>query len=497
MLQLPPATRPAIHPTACRNCRRRGRRCDKTLPTCLSCKNRLVACEGYVTRWTGVAARGKLAGKSKPVLDDEEEGRTSPEQPRCSRATTSTTSVSPRQRQRHQKQLAASQRLGSLKTIGQPDSLRADGLDVFIDYFVHELSYIPYLGSNPGEGPYLRYVRPLTNTVLPLRYVVAASASLHLASRLCDEPLRNRSRELQLKASVLLRQRLTSKTFSMDHGTVLTMLMMAQLDMCTGDLAEFDIHVPAAKAFVRAYGTVMPDRSYCEQRLAWWDIMRATTSTRLLTFTSTDLKKTISRYQSPHGGREWGCDAFACPVDLAEYIADVTMLYKLQPADRPFAADVMQRAALLASSVRAWTPTQSYSEPMSHVVGAWHASILLYIIRLFRLHEHENEHDEAHMFDDTAALRDSVFVHARSVPTPSAWSIAIHWPLLQAGLWLEQPDVDAEQRDWLRTHFTRMMRHVGCRQFTTVTQLLESVWASNEYHNSITAASLAGPLVIA
>lgn len=58
------------HPTACKNCRRRGRKCDRTLPSCVSCQDRGVSCEGYVTRWVGVAARGKLAGKDTPILED-------------------------------------------------------------------------------------------------------------------------------------------------------------------------------------------------------------------------------------------------------------------------------------------------------------------------------------------------------------------------------------------------------------------------------------------
>jgi hypothetical protein len=40
--------------------------------------------------------------------------------------------------------------------------------------------------------------------------------------------------------------------------------------MCTGDCAEFDAHIPAAKAFVDEHGPTLPDRSYCEQRLAWY-----------------------------------------------------------------------------------------------------------------------------------------------------------------------------------------------------------------------------------
>jgi len=65
-----PASRPSLHPTACKNCRKRGRKCDRTLPACLSCGKRNVSCDGYVTRWPGVAARGKLAGKSRPVVEE-------------------------------------------------------------------------------------------------------------------------------------------------------------------------------------------------------------------------------------------------------------------------------------------------------------------------------------------------------------------------------------------------------------------------------------------
>lgn len=59
----------ARHGIACKVCRRRGRKCDRTLPFCHACAQRGVQCEGYVTRWLGVAARGKLAGKTIPVRD--------------------------------------------------------------------------------------------------------------------------------------------------------------------------------------------------------------------------------------------------------------------------------------------------------------------------------------------------------------------------------------------------------------------------------------------
>ena len=46
---------------ACKTCRRRGRKCDRALPKCMSCHGRGVECEGYPLRWVGLAARGRMA----------------------------------------------------------------------------------------------------------------------------------------------------------------------------------------------------------------------------------------------------------------------------------------------------------------------------------------------------------------------------------------------------------------------------------------------------
>jgi len=133
--------RHATHPTACRTCRRRGRKCDKTLPSCQSCKDRYVECEGYVTRWPGVAARGKLRGKTIPILVDEECGDT-----RClvkrkssvPSSTTTKTQTSPPQKlpikpqhQRHSQEVSRVPHSSAIEWIFPGTS---DSLDPFIDY---------------------------------------------------------------------------------------------------------------------------------------------------------------------------------------------------------------------------------------------------------------------------------------------------------------------------------------------------------------------------
>jgi hypothetical protein len=56
---------------ACKTCRRRGRKCDRTLPKCMSCHRRGVECEGYTLRWVGLAARGSMAGRTYQSATDD------------------------------------------------------------------------------------------------------------------------------------------------------------------------------------------------------------------------------------------------------------------------------------------------------------------------------------------------------------------------------------------------------------------------------------------
>lgn len=57
---------------ACKTCRRRGRKCDRRLPLCMSCSIRGVECEGYVLRWvTAAVKRERSADQTLGLLDQE------------------------------------------------------------------------------------------------------------------------------------------------------------------------------------------------------------------------------------------------------------------------------------------------------------------------------------------------------------------------------------------------------------------------------------------
>ncbi|KAH8801468.1 fungal-specific transcription factor domain-containing protein [Xylogone sp. PMI_703] len=454
------------HGTACRTCRRRGRRCDKTLPSCQSCKNRGSLCEGYVTRWPGVAARGRFAGKAVPVENALLNKHTRIKSPALKRSQPN----------------LSNEDLLKFVVIGDTN----EEVGKLIEYYAHELSTVFYLGATPADSPYALYIIPMAKEVLPLRYAIAASASSHLATRLGGDGLEMRSRVLRLKAIELLRSRLQCKEVSTDFGTLASMLMMAQLDLCSGDCAEFDTHIPAAKTLIDHYGADKTDKGFFEQRLAWLDIMRSTTSSRFPTFSSADIKKIVSRFSSARG-REWGCDVFPCPIDLFEYIADITMLYKLHPNIVVPSEDIIKKAVLLGRRISEWKPHTTYSPLKSHVVGAWHKGILLYEMRLFRI--------SSDKIFNAQALKNGIFEHAKSVAAASSWSFSMLWPLFQAGLFLANDDL--EGREWIQQRLETMSQAAGCKQFGIALETLNLVWSSNVYYNSITAGELKGPLMLA
>jgi len=65
-----------------------------------------------------------------------------------------------------------------------------------------------------------------------VRYAIAASASCHLANRLGNDVLKRQSLQFRVKATELLRQRLRSEGQAPELGSLASMLLLAQLDVC-------------------------------------------------------------------------------------------------------------------------------------------------------------------------------------------------------------------------------------------------------------------------
>lgn len=92
-----------------------------------------------------------------------------------------------------------------------------------------ELSTKFFLGTGPADSPYTRHILPMTESMQPIRYAVAATASCHAANRLCNERLALQGLQLGLKASRLLRESLHNQ--AADSVSLASIMLLAQLDV--------------------------------------------------------------------------------------------------------------------------------------------------------------------------------------------------------------------------------------------------------------------------
>lgn len=94
-----------------------------------------------------------------------------------------------------------------------------------------EISEAFYLGHGPVETPYTRHILPMIRSVPSVRCAVAATASSHLANRLEDDQLKRQSLHLRVRATELLRAELESYPDGPDLACLVSMLLLAQLDV--------------------------------------------------------------------------------------------------------------------------------------------------------------------------------------------------------------------------------------------------------------------------
>lgn len=194
--------------------------------------------------------------------------------------------------------------------------------------------------------------------------------------------------------------------------------------------------------------------------------MGATTSSRMPHWSPEDVKATLNRFRTPSGRREWGFDVFYCPIDLFDYIAQITVLYKSQPDPRNIGQDALQKALLLGNAVRTWEASAD-SDSRRHIVEVWRLGTLLHLIRLFRLPNDTFE---------TKSLIRGIFRRARAIPSRTSWSYSTSWPLFQAGLLLRRED--RQIKTWLRNELYTNFRTLGCLHQKLAVEALEQVWRS-------------------
>ena len=199
--------------------------------------------------------------------------------------------------------------------------------------------------------------------------------------------------------------------------------------------------------------------------------MGATTSSRIPRLSSEQIKAALNRFDGS-AGREWGFDVFDCPVDLFEYIADITIMYKFEGSAATTSDRTLEKAAKLGHTVRAWDVPHGTSEQRRELVEIWRHGTLLYLIHLFR------RLDEVF---DTAELLSSVFRRAERLSSETSRMFSLTWPLFQAGLSL-RPE-DCQRKQWLRDEFKTKFETLGCGNPKLAIGVLEEVWRTgNNYY---------------
>ncbi|KAH8174078.1 fungal specific transcription factor domain-containing protein [Sarocladium implicatum] len=452
-----PAPPESRHATACKVCRRRGRKCDRALPFCHACKQRGVQCEGYVTRWPGVAARGKLAGKRVPVLDESDTGPSSRQQ------------KPPRKQDRAPRPNIKNSLLSGCDDEKQRSKeISRSEIDRLVRHYVKDLSSIFFLGDGQSRNPMFDYVLPLLDTVPSIRYAIAGSAACHIAAQASDKDLDETSLSLRVLATQSLATRFKDPVLAAHPQTLAAILMLAQLDMCSGDCIEFEMHLQGAVAICRDKASDhAANRHYFEQRITWLDILSSTTSTRLPYLTPVEIKAALGRF-SIGGKRRWSYDVFPCPIDLCETLLDVSILYKQDTPDRVFEVERLVQASSLLGRLDRWQHTDtSADEPRTHLVEAWRYGIMAYLLRLFPKAQTET------VFE-ASSVADRVLHHVGRIPLATSWSYASLWPIFQAAVSLG--DEAIEQRGWIRNYLQVALVSVGCRHFSNALETLEFAW---------------------
>lgn len=165
-------------------------------------------------------------------------------------------------------------------------------------------------------------------------------------------------------------------------------------------------------------------------------------------------------------GRAWGFDVFDCPVDLFEYLANITLL--CEESEDPAEMSLLQ-CVNIGHALIEWQCPPSLSFQKQQMAEIWRHGILLYLVQLLQVPE------------EVFNTRDSVnqiFQRERLLTPETSSKFSISWPLFQAGLCLGPED--EQRKQWLRDDFAEKFRTRGCCNPRSAIRVLERVWQTGD-----------------
>ncbi|KIV88738.1 hypothetical protein PV10_08390 [Exophiala mesophila] len=514
-----------FHGAACKTCRRRGRKCTRELPKCKSCLDKGIECEGYTLKWTGLASRGKLAGKTSMPKSKPTKPKTAPlafrGQPSASRrdvadhpdnviqvSNTSQTGLSrpvwnsPSQTPNWSPSQFDQSRFSNLTPRTMELNMMAEDSDSspeaetsnvvarhhaslgFMTFLLDpynvpkELKYI--LGYHLGEvaprlcvdtsttrNPYSQYILPLGIQRPALLYACAALAACHYSVRLQDQGFHIDCLRFRGKAMRRLQEQLWSEETAKDESNIAAVLMLTLTDMCLGGFSNFDAHFAAARKLIDLRGESRTQDAFVEQYIGWLDVMLAASNRRKPLFSSNE----ISLLRGSN--TEWSYDVFPCPPDQFEIFSRVVELHKSQDDHSVLSQEVLDAVNDLKDELLYLPLHTERGAAWLHLTEAYRFAIALYMLRLFKVPVDE---------DDISYLAHNVFYHAKNIQASTGWADHLLWPLFHAGLEFR----DAKRQEWLRIRAEEMQRSGGFRNVETIMEILERVWSTDERPDYLT-----------
>ncbi|KAK5024940.1 hypothetical protein LTS07_008318 [Exophiala sideris] len=504
-----------FHGAACKTCRRRGRKCTRELPKCSTCLTKGIECEGYALKWSGLASRGKLAGKSSmSAASEARSDRDRAVSPHASVAThedptgvtlqqtstaedagileppaqhtdtlyglsnqgwsaTASASIDPAivdvnatsSTPYEIESPIAEDHAAATWDVTMTSSLVPHNipfqLKFLLDYHFFEVAPRLCIDNATMRNPYTQYILPLAVQDPALLYACAALAACHFNVRLKNASFHVQSLRFKGKAMRRLQEQLWAEQNALDESKLATILMLTLTDLCLGGYSNFDAHFTAARKLIDLRGSRKTPDAFVEQYIAWLDIMSAASTTRKPKFSSNDIS--LLRGHSS----EWSYDVFPCPPDQFEIVAALVDLHRSLDDPRDPSLEDLTKVYDLKHKVLFLPMHTERGESWLHVTEAYRHAIVLYMVRLFDLASDE---------DEISWLTQSVFHHSKSTPASTGWADNILWPLFHAGLEFR----DERRRLWLRERAGLMQRSGGFRNVGTVMSTLERVWATEE-----------------
>jgi len=161
-----------------------------------------------------------------------------------------------------------------------------------------------------------------------------------------------------------------------------------------------------------------------------------------------------------------------------------TLLYKAQHDREKADLDVLARALKLVDDAKLMVASlvEVAIQPRSRLELAYGNAIILYLSALFRL--------EGYCGPESRLMAQGIIQHAKAMPSATAWSYSMSWPLYQAGLYLDEKCL--AEREWLASHFKSTLSANGCCQVGRALEVLQAIWRDERddfVWNSIEAGS--------